>query len=157
MSRENTHFGFAVGMFVVVGVLILVVMSVLKPVIKGSKVADNSAEAVVARIAPVAKLNTGAPIVPEVAAAPAAPAAGGARSGKDVYQAACFACHGTGAAGAPVLGDKAAWGARIEQGMDTLVSHAINGINAMPPRGTCGACSDAELIGAIEYMVGESQ
>ena len=90
---------------------------------------------------------------PAAAAAPAASTA----DGKKVYDSACMACHATGAAGAPVKGDKAAWAPRIAQGMDTLVSHAINGIRAMPPRGACGSCSDADLKAAVEYMVGESK
>ncbi|MFP5505330.1 MAG: c-type cytochrome [Gammaproteobacteria bacterium] len=94
----------------------------------------------------------------EVAApAAAAPAAASAADGKKVYDSACMACHATGAAGAPKTGDKAAWAPRIDQGMDTLVSHAINGIRAMPPRGACGSCSDADLKAAVEYMVGESK
>jgi len=89
--------------------------------------------------------------------AAAAAETGGARSGADVYQAACFACHATGAAGAPKLGDAAAWSARIGQGMETLVSHAINGFGAMPPKGGCMACSDEEVANAVQHMVDNSQ
>jgi predicted CxxxxCH...CXXCH cytochrome family protein len=73
-----------------------------------------------------------------------------------VYNASCLACHTTGAAGAPKLGDSPAWGARAAKGMDTLLSNAINGINAMPPKGTCAACSDDELKAAIEYILSQS-
>ena len=76
--------------------------------------------------------------------------------GKQVYDSACMACHSTGAAGAPKLGDKAAWEPRVAQGVETLVQHSITGIRAMPPRGTCAACSDEDLKAAVEYMVGES-
>jgi len=79
-----------------------------------------------------------------------------ARSGSDVYHAVCMACHATGAAGAPKVGDKAAWGPRAEQGIDTLLHSAINGKNAMPPKGTCADCTDEELKGAIEYMLSET-
>ncbi len=89
------------------------------------------------------------------AAAPAVAAA--ERSGEQVYQAACIGCHGTGAAGAPKIGDAAAWAPRIDQGMDTLISHAINGIRVMPPRGGCAGCSDDELKSAVEYMVESSK
>jgi len=68
-----------------------------------------------------------------------------------------MACHATGAAGAPKVGDVAAWAPRISQGLETLVSHAIKGLNAMPPRGTCGDCSDEEIGATVEYMVGKSQ
>lgn len=87
-------------------------------------------------------------------AAPVAEAApSGPKSGADVYQASCFACHGTGAMGAPKKGDAAAWGPRKAQGMETLLSHAIKGFNAMPPKGTCMACSDDEIKAAIEFML----
>jgi cytochrome c5 len=68
-----------------------------------------------------------------------------------VYQGACFACHGTGALDAPKKGD-AAWKPRLAQGMDILKKHAIEGIRSMPPRGTCGDCSDDEIEAAIKFM-----
>ena len=90
-------------------------------------------------------------------AAPVAAAPAGPRSGEDIYKSTCFGCHGTGAAGAPKLGDAAAWSARISKGMDVLVSNAINGFNAMPPRGTCGSCSDDDIAAAVQYMVDNSK
>ena len=158
-QRTCTHFGFALIMFAVVAGVIFVIHSVMQGVV-GSHggAADMSPTAVAARIAPVGQLNTGAPMMPAAAAAPAAGAApAAARSGEDIYKSTCSACHGTGAAGAPVFGDKAAWAPRIKQGMDTLVSHAISGIRAMPPRGTCGSCSDADLKKAVEYMVNKAK
>lgn len=91
------------------------------------------------------------------APAPTKTAAAPSGKGKEVYQASCFACHGTGAAGAPKLGDNAAWGPRIAQGMDTLLKNAVVGIRAMPPKGTCFACSDGDLKAAVEYMIAESK
>jgi cytochrome c5 len=104
-------------------------------------------------IKPVGGVNVGAA---PVAASAAPAAAAGPRAGDEVYNAHCAACHGSGVAGAPKLGDSAAWGARAAQGIDTLLSHAVNGIRAMPPKGTCAACSDDELKGAIEYMLSQS-
>jgi len=103
-------------------------------------------------IKPVGQVNVGS--VPASAAAPAA--AAGPRSGQDVYNASCMACHSTGVAGAPKVGDKAAWSARAAKGIDGLLATANSGLNAMPPKGTCGACSDDELKGAIEYMLKET-
>ena len=81
--------------------------------------------------------------------------------GKAVYTKACFACHGTGAAGAPKVGDAADWGARNEQGMAILVKHAIDGFTGskglMPPKGGHPYLSDAEIESAIVYMVEQSQ
>jgi len=78
-------------------------------------------------------------------------------SAEQIYQANCLACHSTGAAGAPKTGDTAAWAPRIAKGIDTLVSNAISGVNAMPPKGLCMACSDDDLRGVVEYMVRQSQ
>lgn len=89
------------------------------------------------------------------AAAPVASASAGPRSGNEVYDSACMACHNTGAAGAPKLGDAGAWSGRVEKGLDTLVSHAINGFNAMPAKGGCGSCSDEDIEAAVEYMVSQ--
>lgn len=77
--------------------------------------------------------------------------------GQQTYQSSCQACHATGAAGAPKLGDKEAWAPRIAQGMDTLLKNATEGLRAMPPKGACAACTEDDLKGAIEYMVSQSQ
>ena len=91
------------------------------------------------------------------AAAPTETASSGPRSGSEVYDAVCMACHTTGAAGAPVIGDADAWAPRIDKGLDTLVSHAINGFNAMPAKGGCASCPDEEIQAAVEHLVAESQ
>lgn len=90
-------------------------------------------------------------------AAPAQAASSGPRSASEVYSSACAACHDTGAAGAPKKGDVDAWSSRIDKGMDTLVSHAIDGFNAMPAKGGCSNCSDEEIRIAVELMVEDSQ
>ncbi|MED5390052.1 MAG: cytochrome c5 family protein [Pseudomonadota bacterium] len=91
------------------------------------------------------------------AAAAGEEVASGPRSGEQVYNSACAACHATGAAGAPKTGDAGAWASRIAQGNATLVKHAIEGINAMPPKGMCMDCSDDEIKAAVEYMVNKSK
>ncbi|HQO29833.1 MAG TPA: c-type cytochrome, partial [Accumulibacter sp.] len=68
--------------------------------------------------------------------------------------AVCNACHGTGAAGAPKAGDKAAWAPRIAAGMPALLESATKGKNAMPPKGGAADLSDAELKAAVEHLVG---
>lgn len=82
-------------------------------------------------------------------------------TGKQVYESICFACHAEGIAGAPKLGDKAAWEPRIAQGMDTLVSHAINGFQGntgvMPPKGGRMDLSDADIRAAVSYMVEQAK
>ena len=76
--------------------------------------------------------------------------------GAELYKRNCFACHDTGAAGAPKRGDKAAWAPRIAQGSEVLHQAAINGINAMPARGSSGA-SDAEVQAAVDFIVATSR
>ena len=75
--------------------------------------------------------------------------------GQKIYQKSCQACHAAGIAGAPKLGDKAAWAPRIAKGNDALLLSVTNGLKAMPPKGTCMSCSEDELRAAVEYMVGQ--
>ena len=81
--------------------------------------------------------------------------------GQKTYQAACFACHGTGAAGAPKTGDKAGWKARIAQGNETLYEHAIKGFKGskgfMPAKGGRADLSDADVKAAVDHMVAQSK
>ncbi len=86
------------------------------------------------------------------AAGKAAAASSGPRSGADVYNTYCAACHGTGAMGAPKSGDKGAWKDRLAKGFNKTLANAINGINLMPAKGTCGDCSDKEIGNAIKHM-----
>jgi cytochrome c5 len=88
-----------------------------------------------------------------IAAALFAAAGIASADGKATYDTKCFACHNTGVAGAPKLGDKAAWESRIASGMDAMLAIAIQGKGAMPPKGTCMDCSDDDLTAAIQYMV----
>lgn len=84
----------------------------------------------------------------------AAAASSGPRSADDIIAKHCGACHTPGVLGAPKIGDSAAWTARATGGLDGLLANAIKGINAMPPKGTCGDCSDDELKAAIQKMSG---
>jgi cytochrome c5 len=90
----------------------------------------------------------------------AADAAGGemadALAGIDggaIYNRGCNACHAMGIAGAPKVGDAAAWEPRMAQGRETLYSHAINGWNTMPAKGGFAYLSDEEVMAAVNYMV----
>jgi cytochrome c5 len=115
---------------------------------------SKAVETVKDRIAPVGKVcMSGEPC----AAAPAAPASAGPKSGKDLYGSVCATCHGTGVLGAPKFGNAGDWGPRAAKGLETLYTHAIHGLNSMPPKGTCAACSDDEIKGAVKYMVDGSK
>ena len=89
-----------------------------------------------------------------------APAVAGAqhvdRTGKQVVDSLCISCHGTGASGAPKIGDKKAWEKREQQGLSSLTQHALKGIRQMPPHGGNAALSDIEIERAIIYMVNQS-
>lgn len=98
------------------------------------------------RIKPVAEVNLSAN----------GAAASTQRSGEEVVQAICVACHGSGALGSPKIGDKAAWGPRIGQGYETLVKHALEGIRQMPARGGSPDLTDFEVAGAVAFMANKS-
>jgi cytochrome c5 len=77
-------------------------------------------------------------------------------TGEAVYTANCLACHGSGAAGAPKTGDAGAWGARVAQGYDTLLKHAIDGFKAMPAKGGNADLDDVEVARAVVFMANQS-
>jgi cytochrome c5 len=115
--------------------------------------------------APQTAAPTPAP-APEAAAPTAAPAApmaagGNTAKGEDIYKQTCFACHAAGVAGAPKLGDKAAWAPRIAQGIDTLYTHSIKGFQGkagmMPAKGGNVTLPDADVKAAVDYMVSQSK
>lgn len=120
-----------------------------------------------AQLEPVGEVLTTADKLPEPEAVKVAAAdtkdAGAAESmsGEAVYNNACVACHGAGVAGAPKLGDKAAWADRIAKGEDTLYKHAIEGFQGsagfMPAKGGRTDLSDEEVKAAVDYMIENSK
>ncbi len=124
----------------VIGIVMLVQLVVNRP---QADPAAMSPEAVAARLQPVGRIEFGAA---------SAGGAQGPRSGEVVVKSVCAVCHETGAAGAPKIGDKAAWAKLISQGLDRLARNAAAGIRAMPPRGGNPDVSDLELARAIVYM-----
>ena len=160
MNNYSTHFGTSMAVIAVIAVLALAINASVTGALKGGPMDDGMSLA--ERIAPAGKVYTTEDKMPEVAAAPVAAAAtpaptAAARGGEEVYTSVCQTCHVAGIAGAPKVGDTAAWAPRIAKGIDALIGSATNGINAMPPRGTCGNCSDDELRAAVEHMVANSQ
>jgi cytochrome c5 len=102
------------------------------------------AEAVAKRIAPVGRVEL-----------KDASDAAAMKTGEQVYQTACGACHGSGAAGAPKLGDAGAWAARIKTGYDALLNSALKGKGAMGAQGG-GDYSDTEIGRAVVYMANQA-
>lgn len=131
---------------IVIGIILLVIFATNKP-LGGAGSESQSAQAVATRVRPVAEegfafKDVNAPKV--------------LQSGQAVYNATCVACHGSGAAGAPKVGDAGGWGARIAQGYDTLVQHAVHGIRAMPAKGGNPDLDDIEIARAVVYMTNQS-
>lgn len=121
----------------------------------GGKFAEPAAPVAVASAPADATAAAGGPsadVLAALAAAnkSAAPAAGGTAV-PALYTQACAVCHAAGVAGAPKLGDKAAWGPRLGDGVDGMTAIAIKGKGAMPPKGGSTA-SDAEIKAVVQYM-----
>lgn len=76
---------------------------------------------------------------------------------EQAYMQGCFACHNSGAGGAPKLEDTADWNARMEKGMDAVMANVINGMNAMPAKGLCFTCTDEDLRAIVDYMLATAQ
>jgi len=144
---------------IMAGLAVLAIILVITATSLTSEVSKYEPEAVVIdNIKPVGQVYVAGESEPEpVAMAADTGAAAEPKSGEEIYNSNCVACHGTGAAGAPKVGDAAAWAPRIAKGMDALLASATNGLNAMPPKGLCMACSDTELQAAINYMVSQSK
>jgi len=122
------------------------------------------AEAIASRIAPVGSVilmgsdELAAAEAARAAAAPAQPT--GPRTGDQVYNESCFACHAApGVGGAPVTGDGDAWAARVAQGRELMIEHAINGYEGsaglMPAKGGRLDFSDDEVIAAVDYILAQ--
>lgn len=130
---------------IVIGIILLVSF-VTNTHTAGAGSDSQSVDAVNARIAPMAAAgftlrDANAPKVLQTGAA--------------VYTAVCAACHATGLAGAPKIGDAGAWNPRIGQGYETLLKHAIEGIRAMPAKGGNPDLDDVEVARALVYMANE--
>lgn len=126
-------------------IIVLLVNYVASGKLQGAGTASMTPEAIADRLRPV-----GTVVLAE---------AGGARalqSGEAVYQLACGACHTAGVAGAPKTGDAGQWSARLAQGYDTLVKHAVEGFKGMPPKGGNVDLDPIEVARAVVYMANRS-
>lgn len=140
--KTPKQLAWAVGLAFVVPVVIIILLAnyvstAAKPA-AGTGAFD--AQAVAERIAPVAHVEV-----------KDANDAGAMKTGEQVFQAQCSACHATGAAGAPKFGDAAAWGPRVKTGLEALVTSALKGKGNMGPQGG-GDFSDFEISRAVVYM-----
>ncbi len=128
---------------------ILALTALLFTSAQAEPVPPGTAEQIRERLAPVGAVCRAG----EDCGQAAAVVASGPLSGDQVYQQFCFACHTTGVGGAPKIGDVADWEERQGKGMDTLWDSLLNGIGAMPAKGTCMSCSEDELREVLDYML----
>lgn len=131
---------------IVLGIILLVVF-VTSSSTTGAGTDGQSAEAISSRIRPVSEegytlVDANAPRI--------------LQAGSAVYAATCAACHDSGMAGAPKTGDNGAWGARLAQGYDTVLKHAIEGIRAMPAKGGNPDLDNVEVERALVFMANKS-
>ncbi|MFT0173492.1 c-type cytochrome [Paraburkholderia mimosarum] len=131
------------GFAVPIVIIILLAYYVDNTTRTGAGTEELSTQQVAARIAPVAQVNVRDANAPRVF-----------KTGEQVYQAVCSACHASGTAGAPKFGNSGDWAPRIAQGYDTLWKTALSGKGAMPPRGGTSPddYSDYEIGLAVAYM-----
>jgi cytochrome c5 len=173
VSKQDTHFfnvfSMVIGLLMVIAVGIFALARVVASETQDKQVLEESQylKSVEGRLQPeglvavAGKDNSALAIKADAGAAgqagsanagPAAP-----KSGDEVFQQVCSACHGAGIAGAPKAGDKAAWGPRISKGKDTLYEHALKGFQGgsgvMPPKGGRGDLSDDLVKAAVDHMV----
>ena len=158
------HFAMLIGFLAVVAVVLMA----LGAHIYASHPPEqrpNAAEAVSERVAPVGAVYAGdtgrAAMAAAQEAAKAAAASqvayGGTTDGKTIFGELCHSCHEKGVAGAPIVGDKAAWAPRVAEGIDTLVKHAIEGFTGktgiMPAKGGNPSLTDAQVKATVSWMV----
>jgi cytochrome c5 len=132
-----------VGLLLVATIAVLVLLTQL--VTDTPKVAKDDETAVLSRIKPVGDVQLA------VASGPK-----GQLSGEQVYNQVCKTCHEGGLAGAPKIGDKAAWVKTIAQGLTPTVDHAIKGIRAMPAKGGNPDFDNVEIERAVVFMAGKA-
>src|SRR3546814_1279597 len=111
----------------------------------GSGSDAQTEEAIANRIKPVASFHLVDANAPKVF-----------KTGQQVFESTCTACHTAGGAGAPKIGDTAAWAPFVKAGYEDMVKNAIHGIGAMPPKGGNPSLSDFEIERAVVYIANKS-
>jgi cytochrome c5 len=147
--------GILVGIAIILYILARVVATDTQ--VAEVQASDEMRRAINDRIKPIAKVAVSGQDYSALEPATPAAAAMADLGGEDVFKQTCTACHGAGVAGAPKLGDAAAWGPRIAKGADTLHKHAIEGFQGsagfMPPKGGRTDLSDKSIMNAVDYMI----
>jgi cytochrome c5 len=174
VSKQDTHFfnvfSLVIGMLVVIAILIFALARAVasqtqdKYVLEDAEYVKNVGARVepFARVAIAGKDNSSLVIkAPEGSSQGAGTVAALPKTGEELFQQTCSACHGQGIAGAPKAGDKAAWGPRIAKGKATLYDHALHGFQGtsgvMPPKGGRTDVPDDVVKQAVDHMVQMAQ
>lgn len=142
--------------------VLTVVLVILANAVAGKNVVETAdTKAIAERIKPIGEVAIGQAPTPGGINLIATANAAGVDKGKSVYDSTCAACHGTGVAGAPKVGDKAAWKARVAQGNAKLYEHAIKGFQGktgfMPAKGGNTSLPDADVKAAVDHMLSLSK
>lgn len=159
MVREDKDFmtSFVVVLGILVGIAVIIFF--IARGLMESKADDEMA--ISERIKPVGEVHIGAPpappapVVAEASGTDSADSAAG--KGKQIYEGSCAACHGSGVAGAPKLGDDAAWEERLAKGIEQVYAVAIQGKGGMPPKGGRVDLSDEDFKAAVDYLAGRTE
>ena len=151
MSKQSGIKSLLETVFVVIGTLVGAIIIITFATTK-SKTVDEPTKVVEKtqveeKVQPVAQVKV---------ADNSAPQENAIISGEKISQVNCILCHGAGVMGAPKIGDATQWEARIAQGKEKLINHAIQGINMMPAKGGNSALSDEEVAAAVIWMANES-
>ncbi len=132
--------------FLIPIVIIMMLVNLVGSSVKTGAGSDSQTpEAIAKRIQPVAGFKLVDADAPKVF-----------QTGQQVFESTCSACHTAGVAGAPKIGDEAAWAPLIQQGYESLLKNAINGIGAMPPKGGNASLDDFEVERAVVYIANQS-
>lgn len=155
-DQEESSFAnilyWLMGGMVAFAVLLVLLSALVASLTTDDEMDPLSRQVLAERVTAVGQVNTGEPGQAMTAAAET-PAADEPLSGEQVYRNNCAACHDSGAMQAPMISDAASWSGRLDQGAETLVRHAIEGLGQMPARGGNSSLSDEEVEAAVEYML----
>ncbi len=156
-NKSGKFFVGSVVIFLVLFGLALVILNNMKQVGKNATAPESmEPEAVEERIQPVAEVNVGEPPAVEAPPAETEEASTGG-PGEQIVTSVCATCHAAGLMQSPKLGNAGDWAPRIEKGIETLYTHAIDGFNMMPAKGGRSDLTDDEVKAAVDYMLSEVQ
>lgn len=158
--NSNTSSKFFVGSLVSFALLfglVLIIFNAMQDVNKNVTEPEKmDAETVEARIKPVAEVTVGEPPVVEApVVTETTDTAGG--PGEKIVTQVCAACHAAGLMQSPKLGNAGDWAPRIEKGIETLYTNALQGFNLMPAKGGRADLSDDDIKAAVDYMLQQAQ